>query len=205
MHVSWSLTYIREWIKWLTHFRKVLTFGFQGFWRILLLFGQSLTALGDCVWLYRVFKSEWELFFFVFLGLAPDIWISLSAGLHQVPPSSGRSALQPGDWLILLLCIYIPAPLTESFDLLRRRIILLQRSWSENRELELHSTFLNNIITVPFLLTYYDHSVGVFFHGRVLSRRVALFKPNGLSLPFLKSFFSLKQDCGWNLLRILGC
>ena len=39
----------------------------------------------------------------------------------------------PGDWRILLLCIYIPAPFTESFDRLGRRMILLQRSQSGNR------------------------------------------------------------------------
>ena len=39
---------------------------------------------------------------------------------------------QPGDWQILLLFIYIPAPFTKSFDRLGRRMILLQSCWSRN-------------------------------------------------------------------------
>ena len=44
-----------------------------------------------------------------------------------------RSVLWPGDWQILLFCICIPAPFTESFDRLERRIILIQMSGRVNR------------------------------------------------------------------------
>ena len=41
-----------------------------------------------------------------------------------------RSVLWPGDWRILLLCIYIPAPFTESFDRLGRRMIFKESNSS---------------------------------------------------------------------------
>ena len=59
--------------------------------------------------------------FCVFLSLSLGTWISISAGIHQVPPLSGRSDLRPGDLRILILCISIPA---ISFDLIG--MILLQ-------------------------------------------------------------------------------
>ena len=49
-----------------------------------------------------------------------------------------RSVLWPGDWRILLLCTYIPAPFTESFDRLGRRMIF--KVAGAGIELELHNS-----------------------------------------------------------------
>ena len=74
---------------------------------------------------YRVNAGQWEILLFCFFwflavsSLAPGTRIGLSAGFHKVR----QSVLWPGDWRILLLCIYIPAPFTESVDRLGRRMI----------------------------------------------------------------------------------
>ena len=78
-------------------------------------------------------KLHFYLLFFAFSILAQGTWSSLLAGFHQISPKSGRSILRPGDWRVLLLCIYIPALFTDAVCWLGRRMILLQRSRSWNR------------------------------------------------------------------------
>ena len=69
--------------------------------------------------------------FFEFLSGYMDL-------LHQVftksLPQSGRSVLRPGDCRIILLCFYIPALFTESFDRLGRRIVFTSKvpEWGSN-------------------------------------------------------------------------
>ena len=64
-----------------------------------------------------------------------------------------QSVLWPGDWRILLLCIYIPAPFTESFDRLGRRMIF--KVAGEGIELEPHNSswpFSERLTPRPTLL-----------------------------------------------------
>ena len=64
-------------------------------------------------------------------------------------PQSGRSVLRPGDWRILLLCLYIPAPFTESFDRLGRRIVFA----SKVQEQESNSSYTAQVDLFPSALS----------------------------------------------------
>ena len=59
---------------------------------------------------------------------------SAFAGFHQVPSTVWQVSLVTGDWRILLLCFYIPALFTESFDRLGRRNVFASKvpEWELN-------------------------------------------------------------------------
>ena len=70
--------------------------------------------------------------FWAVSSLAQGTRIGLSA--ESPSPSIGwRSVLWPGDWRILLICIYILSLFTESLDQVERRMIFLECGWSGNR------------------------------------------------------------------------
>ena len=59
-----------------------------------------------------------------------------------------RSVLRPGDWRILLLCIYLPAPFTESFWPVRKENDLLRLP-----ERESNSSYTARVDTFPSALS----------------------------------------------------
>ena len=93
----------------------------------------------------KIFFSRFFVWFFVFFCFVYGCFESRSGykdrPIRRFSPSPSvvwRSVLWPGDWRILLLCIYIPAPFTESFDRLGRRMIF--KVAGAGIELRLHSS-----------------------------------------------------------------
>ena len=98
-------------------------------------------------------------FFCIFSSLAPGTWISLSLVFTKSLPQPGRSVLQPGDWQILLVCFYIPAPFTESFDRLGRRIVFA----SKVPEQESNSSYTAQVDPFPSALSTRPTLLGRIF------------------------------------------
>ena len=82
-------------------------------------------------------SSRESTFFNFFFGGFEARSGSKNRPLGQFSPSLAV-VLWQAYWRILLLCIYIPSPLTKSFDLFGRRMGCFKRPWA-GIELELHS------------------------------------------------------------------
>ena len=61
------------------------------------------------------------------------VYFRISLLVSQSPSIVWQVSLVTGDWWILILCIYSPAPFTQSFNRLGRRMISLQRSRNRTR------------------------------------------------------------------------
>ena len=85
----------------------------------------------------KVFKEPYFVCFVLFLAVS-SLARYRPVFTKSLRSQADRSVLWPGDWQILLLCIYVPAPFTESFDRLGKRMIF--KVTGAGIELELHSS-----------------------------------------------------------------